>query len=181
MLLATRQQETTFSNQSIVSIRQLRHESIGVGFGACLPDQGELLFLWSVLPLGTNEAVSDIVLDGSGEEDRFLGDETDLATKPLDVKLPDIDAIQSNDTRQWVIEPLNQGDDGGLSRPRSANQGNCGSSFDGERKIFDDRDIGARWVAELDILESDTTFATFGLQPSRVSRVDGGDTINGGK
>jgi len=113
--------------------------------------------------------VSDVVLDGGGEKDGFLGHETDLATKPLDVKLFEIDAIQSDNARQRIIEPLNQGDDGGLARTGGTDQGDIGSSLDGERKVLYDWNIGARWVVELDVLESDTAIAALGLQSSRVS------------
>jgi len=125
--------------------------------------------------------MGDIVLDGGGEKDGFLRHETDLATKPLDVKLLDIDAIQSNDTRQWIVEPLDQGDDSGLAGSGSTDQGNSGSCFDSQRKVFDDRDGGARRIAELDILEGDATFTALWLQPSRISRIDGGDPVESGK
>ena len=39
----------------------------------------------------------DIVLDRSSEKDGLLGHETDLTTKPLDVKLLEIGAVQFDD------------------------------------------------------------------------------------
>ena len=132
LLLTTRYQKTALSDQSVISVRQFRHESVGVGFDACLLDQGEFLVLWSILPLSANQTVGDVILDSGGEKDGFLRNETNLATKPLDVKLFEIDAIQSNDTRQRIVEPFDQVDDGRLPRSRSANQGDVGSSIDRE-------------------------------------------------
>ena len=113
--------------------------------------------------------MGDIILDGGGEKDGFLGHETNLATKPLDIKFFEIDAIQSNDARQRIVEPFDQGDDGRLPRSRSTNQGDVGSGLDGECKVLDNWNIGARRIVEFDILESDTTIAALRLQPSGIS------------
>ena len=122
-----------------------------------------------MLPFGANKTVGDVVPDSSGEKNGFLGNETDLATKPLDVELSEVDTIQSDDTRQRVVEPLDQGDNGRLSRSGSTNQGDVGSGFNGEGKILDDWDVGAGWVVELDVLEGDAAVAALRLQPSRIS------------
>ena len=122
--------------------------------------------------------MGNVVLDGSREKDRFLRHETDLAAKPLDIELLEIDAVQSNDARQRIVKPLDQGDDGRLPRSGSTDQGDVGSGLDGERKILDNWNIGARRIVELDILEDNAAITAFGLQSSRVSGVDGGDTVN---
>ena len=78
LLLATREQETTFTDHSLITERELGDESIGVGLDTSFLDEVHLLIIRGVFERCVDQTVSDVLPDSGSEQGGFLRDETDL-------------------------------------------------------------------------------------------------------
>ena len=83
-------------------------EIIGIGLSTSIVDHFHDLVFILVFDVQT---VSNVLTDGSREEDWLLLDDRNLAMVPLRIKLSDVSSVEENTTFFWVIESLNQGDD----------------------------------------------------------------------
>ena len=78
LLLTTREQETTFTNHSLVTERELGDDSIGVGLDTSFLDEVHLLIIRGMFERCVDQTVSDVLPDSGSEQGGFLRDETDL-------------------------------------------------------------------------------------------------------
>jgi len=86
---------------------------------------------------GVGLAVEDVFPDARGEEDRLLRYQTDLSAVPTQVQAPDVDTVEPDGSRERVIEPLDELDDGGLPRTALTHKGDSGSGWDLEGKVVE--------------------------------------------
>ena len=92
-----------------------------------------------------------------------------MTAKPAHIEFAQIVSIKSNTTVEGIVEALNEGNDGGFPRTGSTDERTSLSCGEGDAEILDDRDIWARGVVEIDVLEGDSSGDAFGFQSSRVS------------
>ena len=130
---------------------------------------------------GTNKAVLDVLADSGGKEYWFLRHETDLRSEPLQVQVTNIQAIEAYISCERVIESFDKSDYGGFSGSRGADERCCLACREGEPEVFDDLDVWARRVIEIDILKGDFAddFARF--DTFFAGGIDGRNTIDGRK
>ena len=121
----------------------------------------------------------DVALDSGRQQRRLLGDKTDLRTKPPNVEVFEVHAVELDNTRKGVIEPLDEGNDGGLPRTRRTDEcsGLAGGEVDG--KVLDDRHSRTRRVVEIDVLERDLADTFLRLETVRRRGVNGRNAIDG--
>jgi len=84
---------------------------------------------------GIDEAVFNVSADSRSEKCGFLRYKAYLRSKPLQVQIANINAIQAHGARVEIIEPLDKGDHGRLPRSRSTNECHCLSSRECETKV----------------------------------------------
>ena len=60
---------------------------------------------------GIDEAVFYVSTDSGGEQCGLLRYKTDLGSKPLQVQIANVNAIQAHEAGERVIEPLDEGYD----------------------------------------------------------------------
>lgn len=179
LLLSTRQQETTLANHGVVAVGELGYETVRIGFDTRLLDELELFIFRKVFMWGIDETMCDIAFDCGGKEGRLLRNETDLGTEPFDVKVPEVNTVEPEDTRERIVEALDQRDDGRLARARGTNQSSSLSGFEGEGKVFSNLDCWPGRVREIDVLQCNFANDLLWFEPAFVSGIDGGNTVDG--
>jgi hypothetical protein len=114
--LASREKHSTFSDLSVVTLRQSFDESVSIGLSSSVDDTTTTFFRRLVLKTRTNESVFDVASDSGSEKSGFLQssgksvqntkgksvraimaylrDETDLVAKPCDVEVLDLDTVK---------------------------------------------------------------------------------------
>ena len=95
----------------------------------------------------------DVALDSGREKRRLLGDKTDLRTKPPNVEVFEVHAVELDNTRKGVIEPLDEANHGGLPRTRRTDECSGFAGGEGEAKVLHDEHTRMRRVLEVDVLE----------------------------
>lgn len=72
LLLATGERRATFSNDGVVTLRQVLDKVVGERRQACLCDQPSLLVFWEAGHPCSRKAIHDILVNVSTKEGRFL-------------------------------------------------------------------------------------------------------------
>ena len=84
---------------------------------------------------GIDEAVFNVSTDSCSKKCGFLRYKAYLRSKPLQVQIANINAIQAHGARVEIIEPLDKGDHGRLPRSGSTNKCRCLASRECETKV----------------------------------------------
>jgi hypothetical protein len=113
LLLSTAQLGTTLAHQSVVTVWQLGDEVMSV----CVRSSFYHLFV-----SGTVLSELDVPGDGAIKEDRFLGHDPYVLTKPLGVESAYITASNQHLSTIGVVEPLDELDHSALSTPTWTHQ-----------------------------------------------------------
>ena len=93
-------------------------------------------------------SIADIIRNAPVKQHWFLGDNANLAPKPGNVEVSDIDSVQGQVSRERIVETLQEGDDCALATPTRAHQGEGLPRFDGYVQSLEDRNIGTGWIVE---------------------------------
>ena len=180
LLLAARQEETTFSNIGLVAFGQGRNKVVGVGHFGRIKDALPLLLRALVLKITTDKAILDVVEDGCAEKSRLLTDEGHLTTQPPQVECTDVDSIQVNSPANRVVEPLDQPDNCTLARSRGTDQRGGLARGDSKADVFHDDDLGPRGINVLDGLELNGSLELLQLGALVVCGIEGRQAVDGG-
>jgi hypothetical protein len=181
LLLTSREQHTALSDDRVVAIGQLADEAICIGLDTCLLDELELFRIIGVLPLGTDQTMLDITPNGSSEKGRFLRDQTDLLSKPLEVERPDIASIELDDTVDGIVESFDQSHDGRFSRTTRSDQCTSLASLERGRESLEDGYSGSRRIMELDVFECNFAHDGVWLETPLTSGINVRHTLDGGE
>ena len=106
------------------------------------------------------DTVQDVVFDTAGEENRFLLDESKLLLMvPPVIQVLQILAAEEHLAVSRVVEPLNQGDDRGLSTARVAYKCDDLVLMDIYFNTLKNWYIFLRWIGKFDIVHFDLRIA----------------------
>lgn len=104
---------------------------------------------------GVGSAHQDVVFDSTREESRFLLNNTDLASPPVELDVLEIDTVDLNGTGEGIVQALNETDEGGLAATRLTREGDVITSLDVEGNISEESFVETSRIREGDVLEGD--------------------------
>ena len=100
-----------------------------------------------------DETMLDVFADGCGKERGLLRHEADLRSEPLQIQVPDVDAIEAHRASEGVVEPFDKRYDGRFARSRSTHECCCLACRERDAKVLNDLNVRARRVIEVYIFE----------------------------
>ena len=147
--LSARESATAVAHHRVVAVLHLHDEVVGVGYACRL---FYLLLRCALLSEG------DVVADGIVEEDGLLIDVADEATQRTDAQLADVLSVNLYLAFRYVVVTWDKIDQGALSRPRLAHEGECLSLLHREVDVV--QNLAAFAVAETYVLQHDFVLQT---------------------
>ena len=151
LLFTARQLEPAFADLSGIAFGHFQNKFM---------DFGGLRRSFDLFTRGIRAAVGDVVIDGIIEQNRILRHDADQGMKAILRNVAHILPIDAECAARNIVEPEQQTANGGFSRPRRADKGQCLARADGDRDIFQDRPCG--FIGEVDVIEPN--LATLDLQ-----------------
>ncbi len=127
LFLALTQHRAAFPDFRIVPLGHPADEVVGADDSAGFAD---------LILGGSQFSVTDVVADGSGENETVLHHDSHLGTERVDRHLGDILAIDQHPAAVHVVEAGDQVDDGTFSGAGGADQGHALAGFHREGDIF---------------------------------------------
>jgi hypothetical protein len=100
-------------------------------------------------------AVGDVVGDGRVEEGGRLGDDGDVLSEPLGLRLGEEVLVEPDLSGRGLVESLEEGGNGRLARARGADDGDAFAGGDGKVDALEDGGVGSGGVGEVDVGEGD--------------------------
>jgi len=137
---------------SLEAIRERVDEVQDVGITACSLD-----FLLGDFFMRLDRAKENIEAHSAGVESRFLRNKRQVLSVFLNIELRDVLIVDQNSASNWIVEPFDELNNGTLTAPRGANEGDVCSGLDGEIEISQYAYSGASRVTEVDVLKLDVT------------------------
>ena len=87
--------------------------------------------------------------------ERHLGHERDVPPEVARVQVADVGAVHQHAAGRGLVEALDEGQHGGLARPRGPHEGVGGIYRDGQRQVLEDCHVRAARVGETHALKVD--------------------------
>ena len=105
---------------------------------------------------GVQTTIADIVGHRTGKEERILEYDAHLATQAGTLDLTDVDVVDGNSSRLYVVETSDEVGDCGFSSPGHPHQGDRLPGFSNQAKVLKHRFTIS--VCKGDVFESHSTF-----------------------
>ena len=158
LLLATREAHATLTHFGIHTIGEKRRVQQKAAT-SLLEGSLESFLDLSIGELGAVKAVQHVVSNRAREEARLLLHNSELGLMvPLSVNLLDVVIVEEHFTTAWVVETLNQGNDGGFAAAGVTDQGHGLAVLHIDVDAFEHGHVRLGRVAELNVLKSNRAF-----------------------
>jgi hypothetical protein len=106
LLLATREEEASLANMSVVAFGKILDEIMGIGLLGRAYNALPLVLLTVILKIGADQAMADILENCRPKELWLLANQSHLRPKPSQVERLDIMAIHTYCSSHGVIKSL---------------------------------------------------------------------------
>ena len=113
LLLSAGESRAAFADDRVITIFQFADELVGIGGPGRRPN---------LLLAGLRFAVGNVFVDGRSEENGLLEDDADLSSQGFAPIMPDVHAVNTDETRLWFVEAQEQADDSGFARSGGTHQ-----------------------------------------------------------
>ena len=155
LLLPARELHAALADECLVALGQARDELVRVRAERRVLD----LRVGRVVA-----AVRDVVAHGAVEQEHVLLHDREQAAVGLQVKLPDVDAVEQEPAARRIVEPRDEVRDRGLAGAAAADERDDGAARHAHAEVAHDGSVLA--ILERDVLELDLAH-----EPRRVRRV----------
>ncbi|KAI6757592.1 hypothetical protein HG531_003417 [Fusarium graminearum] len=135
------------------ALLDLHNEVVSKSHFSSLFDSLHLFLNWCIFPLGANQTMLDVIEYGSFEQNRFLLDQANISSEPVQVQLVNGTAVEFDSTRLGVVPTLNKTNNSTLSRSRLAYQGGDLASRNIEGEIVKHGNAWSRGVGKSDVFQ----------------------------
>ena len=145
--LASGERDAALPDDRVVPLREVVHdEVVSLGCTRCGLDR---------LVGSVGKPERDVVPHRCREEERILGDHSDLATQRAPLQVADVDPVHDHPPGRCVVEPRDERGQGGLAGARTPDERDRSSWQDLEIHLLEHE--AARLVREIDALEAHMT------------------------
>ena len=146
LLLSAGEDDAAFSDKALVSVGHVQNVVMDFGKDRSLND---------LTVGGGGPAVTDVLHDGTGEEEHVLLDDPDVPAETLLGQRPNVSPVHQHRTRRHIVKPRDQMADGGLAAAGRADQRKGLAGRNGQIDIIENRN--AALVGKGHVIETDFT------------------------